>query len=154
MNRQVKISLSFKNMLLGSLLLNSSLMSYATCNSYITNDSNKVWSVVFKPFKYENVDFINANRCANPKNGPCIINPGETLNIHYTTNGKHIDGSAYLTVVGSAPNPQIELLYSNYKTSGINRLHCPRLRTAYNEGDTGDVEYVGSGAIAFYDSSK
>lgn len=112
------------------LLLNLPLISHAEhCDAHITNRLGTPWVVSFNTKIEEgegNVHFSKDSGC--PENGPCTINPGESVYITYSTTDTMIHGAMHAESVGGTASATV--VYDN--NDGDQK--CP--------GHTDDINYV------------
>ncbi len=153
MKKRIKASLC-----IGSLLLNFPLVSYAGCHASITNNSSQNWEVFFdnRPAisGQGNVYFTNALNCVESVNGPCVIKPGQSFLISYTTDYGNAGGSAYLTSSASYPYPQMILSYDSPGIGSKNSSSCVLFSFVTVSGNVGKVDYGShlNGGITFSDN--
>ncbi len=96
------------------LLINIPLASYADhCDSKIINNLTKPVTVSFSTTRGD----VHFKDSSCPENGPCTINPNDSVGIVYTRTDSDIDGTVDADDIGSLP-------YTNFSGQGVLE-ECP-----------------------------
>ncbi len=114
-------------LLIISVLVNSPILSYATCDTNVYNSTNQSFNLLVNS-TYGDIYFTNINpsQCPDskikhgkPVNGPCTLKPNDLIVLSYTTTGDNIYGDMFIT---DSSNQTIRIPYSNNKHGD-----CPKL---------------------------